>query len=154
MDLTPTSIHNLIQEFKQLDSIMLKAYLRSGEILTTLTAKKAFKQIGDHIESSDDLFKELGLKKTDAYNRIGAFKEFSPYLTETNNICPSRLVKLLPMAEVMSESEKIEWIEKGEKLTARAFDDELLKAKGKKDSWECSHDQHITICKQCRARIN
>lgn len=127
---------NLIETIKQAKQGAVKSFLVMGKMLELIKEHKLWRYYGDHIETFDDLLREIRVSPSTAYNCISIWDRFGEMILSKHlEIEYFRLVKLLPV--VKSDDEKEDWLLKAQDLDSKGFDNEVRVARGKVPTDEC-----------------
>lgn len=128
---------NLVETIKQAKQGAVKSFLVMGRCLDLIKEKRLWGYYGEHIETFEDLLRELRIGTSTAYNCMSIWERFGEMILSKNlEIDYFRLVRLLPVAK--EEEEVEEWLEKAQDLDIKGFDNEIREAQGKVPTDKCS----------------
>lgn len=150
LDFTPDTIFEAVEKLKFYLSCEAELYLNIGKMLVLLTDKKRYRLYGSHLETKDDFFKEVGLKRSTAYTYMDVWKTFGKHLNDSTLTAPyKRLIEALPL--IKEDSDAVEWIDKAKTLTPTDYKAEVNKAKTGVSDLECDHSETelYAKCKKC-----
>lgn len=147
---TPESVFEAVEKLKFYLSCEAELYLNIGKMLVLLTSNKRYKMYGSHIETKNDFFKEIGLKRSTAYVYIDVWNTFGNLLEGSKLSVPyRRLIEALPLAK--TEALATDWIDKAQNLLPTDYKAAIHKAKTGIDDLQCDHLETETYlkCKAC-----
>jgi hypothetical protein len=163
MDLTtePTTFNEWIKELVTAEQETGRSVFRVGKALATIaTMKESWKELGSHVHTLEDVFRELGYGKSTGYNLIKIYTVYYPYVAQNPDylrIPYSNLVKMLPImhdadGEPVESGNAVTHLESALSLgTDNSITDYIRGIQGKEEMITCQHKevQKFYKCKCC-----
>ena len=136
-------VFKIVEAIKKCETQISQHFITMGACLSVVHEERLHADWGEHIVTFDDFLRDIGVRRSWAWNAIGVWKKFGE--RDLAGVSHDRLVKLLPVD--IKEEEKDLWIEKARELPAGAFWTEVQEARGE-SSTGCDHQQ-MTMIYQC-----
>ena len=138
-------VFKMVGELQRVQERIATDFLYMGQILALIHDERLHADYGSHIVSFNDFLREIGFRRSWAYNAIKVFKTFGGY--QIDGISHDRLVRLLPLN--LPPEDVPQWIEKARELPAGGFHAEVQEAKGRIPQNGCEHSSQEIRCRQC-----
>lgn len=129
----------LVQSIRVAQNKVCEQFMVIGQALVEIRDRGLHGDWAQHCVTFDDFLRDIGIRKSSAYNAIRVYKQFGHL--NTKGIPMDRLVRLTPLN--LPEESKEEWLEKARELPAQGLRDEILEAKGHQPLDLCEHDRQI-----------
>ncbi len=142
-----------VQEVRQWLGKTLHSVINAGKALLWLQEGKRYLQYGSHIETLDDLYREIGISRSTAFNFM-KLAEFWGNVQNLDNLTidHSRLIRAIPY--VKDDIQAQEWLENAIHLDNQGFDNAIKIKRGgiANDSHVCKWvDFNLEKCSICNA---